>query len=672
MTNYRLKWLLSDPGRFGHRGGVRFADTHLRLGCCGKRNYKMTPSIGTGPASEESRNRRLLLPLTVMAVGAVGLLLFCLYTRKPGSSWTVRGWHRPRTHQAAGYVGDAVCSRCHTGIAASYSQHPMGQSLAPVERASAPPGGRSDGWVEFECGGLVYSVERTGSRVVHREMRRDRSGRVVAGIEADVRYAIGSGRQGVSYLFERDGFLFQSPITWYAKGERWGLSPGFENRTSRFDRPVLPDCLYCHANRATPVSSEINRYETPIFQGYAIGCERCHGPGARHVQEPSITSASDPTIVNPATLEPKLRDAVCEQCHLIVSRVAHLDARPDDFRPGMPFYRVWSAFIPAGGATENGFAGQPEQMQQSLCYRASQGRLGCISCHDPHVLPAAEQKAAYFRERCLRCHHNAGCRLPAQARLARKGGDDCIGCHMPRGETSENAHVAITNHRIPRTETKASKGPGASQGSEAAVVLVNFHRGLMSSTELASDERERAIALGQSGSKSAAVEALPLIEAVLAARPDDLPALEAKAGILGRLGRPADGLAACRLALAHDPARPTALEGAAYFARMVGRTRESIEYWKRAIEVNPWQFQSRGELAFAQTASRDWNGATLACREALRLNPFAVPVRRWLLQSYLHLGDRRAARAELEILLGFDPPDRDDLLRMFPSRGGER
>ncbi len=607
-----------------------------------------------------------------MALGAMGLLLFWLYPHSARSPRTGSGLPRPGTPEAAGYVGDAECWRCHTAIAASYSRHPMGQSLAPIERAVGGPSGRNDERVEFEFGGLVYSVERAGSRVVHREARRDRSGRVVAGIEADVRYAIGSGRQGVSYLFERDGFLFQSPITWYAKGERFGLSPGFESRTSRFDRPVLPDCLFCHANRATPVSSEINRYQTPLFQGYAIGCERCHGPGARHSQEPTLAGGGGPTIVNPAALEPGPRDAVCEQCHLIVSRVARLDARADDFRPGMPFDRVWSAFVPAGGGTENDFAGQPEQMHQSLCYRASQGRLGCISCHDPHVLPDPGEKAAYFRERCLRCHQNAGCRLPAQARLARKGGDDCIGCHMPRAQSSENAHVAITNHRIPRAETKASKGPGANPGSEAAAVLVNFHQSLMSAAELAGADRERAIAMGQSGSKSAAAQALPLIEAALAARPDDLAALEAKAGILGRLGRPADGLAACRLVLEHDPTRPTALEGAAYFARLAGRGQESIEYWKKAIAVNPWQFQYRGELALAQAASRDWKGAADACKEALRLNPFDLPVRRLLLRSYLHLGQRQAARAELEIILGFDPPDRDDLLRMFPSRGGER
>jgi hypothetical protein len=34
-------------------------------------------------------------------------------------------------------------------------------------------------------------------------------------------------------------------------------------------------------------------------------------------------------------------------------------------------------------------------------------------------------------------------------------------------------------------------------------------------------------------------------------------------------------------------------------------------------------------------------------------------------RSYLRLGDSQAARDELQTLLGFDPPDRDELIRWF-------
>ncbi len=309
----------------------------------------------------------------------------------------------------------------------------------------------------------------------------------------------------------------------------------------------------------------------------------------------------------------------------------------------------------------NKFAGQPEQMRESACYRASQGRMGCISCHDPHRQPAPQEKAAYFRQRCLVCHQDAGCRLPATTRLARPGGDDCVGCHMPRGESSNNPHVATTNHRIPKAGALTPAGQSALGTAAAAPFLVNFHRNLLTPEELAQAERERGIALCRLSTTAAAALALPLLEAALGAHPDDLAALEAKAEVLGQLGRPAEGLATCQRSLAIDPARQTALENAAHLAGLAHRNQESIDYWKRAIAVNPWRSDYRAELALRETATRDWKAAAEACREALRLNPFVTPVRRRLVQCYLHLGQREAARAELDVILGFDPPDRDDL-----------
>ena len=63
---------------------------------------------------------------------------------------------------------------------------------------------------------------------------------------------IGSGRQGAAYLVEHDGFLFESPLTWYSRKQRWDLSPGFEAFNYHFDRPIQPNCLFCHANRVEP------------------------------------------------------------------------------------------------------------------------------------------------------------------------------------------------------------------------------------------------------------------------------------------------------------------------------------------------------------------------------------------------------------------------------------
>ena len=210
-------------------------------------------------------------------------------------------------------------------IADTYRRHPMGQSLALITDTASPGADPGKGRSEFEVKGLQYSVEHQENRVIHKETRRDRSGaRSSPRPQAEVQYVIGSGRQGFSYLIERDGFLFQSPITWYSKDERWGLSPSYENKNYHFDRPVISECLFCHANAAERVSSAINRYKTPIFQGHAIGCERCHGPGELHVRRPAVADGRDTTIVNPANLEPSLRGRL---------RAMPLD-RPETYRPG--------------------------------------------------------------------------------------------------------------------------------------------------------------------------------------------------------------------------------------------------------------------------------------------------------------------------------------------------
>src|SRR5262249_29509133 len=146
------------------------------------------------------------------------------------------------------YVGDSSCIRCHAEISESYRRHPMGRSLTPIA-AAAPTGDNSkDGRPLFEAQGLGYWIEHRDGRVIHKETRSDAQGRIIAQSEAEVQFVLGSGRQGVAYIVERDGFLFESPITWYPQKRRWDLSPGYESNNSHFNRTIQPSCVFCHAN----------------------------------------------------------------------------------------------------------------------------------------------------------------------------------------------------------------------------------------------------------------------------------------------------------------------------------------------------------------------------------------------------------------------------------------
>ena len=137
-----------------------------------------------------------------------------------------------------GYVGDAAC-RGATPMWPSRTGRTRwaGRSRRlprpPAEPIAAPAG------AEFDAAGYHYTVERRGDRLVHREQRLD-GGEPVASVEAAVAYALGSGERGYSFLVERDGFVAQSPIAWYAQERRYDVAPGYHERNFHFERVILP------------------------------------------------------------------------------------------------------------------------------------------------------------------------------------------------------------------------------------------------------------------------------------------------------------------------------------------------------------------------------------------------------------------------------------------------
>jgi Flp pilus assembly protein TadD len=610
--------------------------------------------------------RKIPLVLIVLAVVAT-LTILTPWRRAPDVSLQQADTSSvyKNTRPGVKYVGDTACSRCHAEIAQTFRQHPMGRSLSPIEAAPIR-GDEAGSRVLFEAQGLQYAIENRDGHTIHKETRRDAAGNLVAQNEAEVKFAVGSGRLGVAYLIERDGFLFQSPITWYPRERRWDLPPGYHTSNSHFDHPITSSCLFCHANRVEPVPGTVNRYRPPIFQGHSIGCERCHGPGELHVTHPNLVDGRDVTIVNPAMLEPSLRDAVCEQCHLNGHwRELRAGRQDGDFRPGLPFFRFWTVLERAGASAKDRIVGQFEQMHESHCFLASAGRLGCISCHDPHRAPKPEEKVAYFRDRCLKCHANRSCSLPVSVRLGRSQNDDCTSCHMPRAKDVNTIHVAVTNHRIPRRADEADRSPTRTEGlRDSKQPMVNYHRDLMDDRERTEAEREIGVALCRAGREGAAV-ALPLLEEALASRPGDGIAWEAKGFALGMLGDGKEGLEAFRTALSVEPDRESALTGAAYLAARAGQPEVSVEYWRRAIAKSPWRSDYRAQLAPLYFQLRDWRSAADTCQAALRLNPTNVEVRKLLVRCYLRLENQQAARDEFETLMGFDLTNRDDLQRWF-------
>jgi hypothetical protein len=269
-------------------------------------------------------------------------------------------------------------------------------------------------------------------------------------------FLIGSGANGIGGIVKQGDYLFEAPLSFYSKTGEWALSPGYEFGDYGFNRPILAGCIVCHSGRPRISSSQSAKMMDPPFAELAIGCENCHGPGETHIVSFAMgsTSSMDSTsyIVNPAKLSPWLSSNICMSCHQAGdARVLKGGKSYRDFRPGQKLEDTLSIFIipfNRSSAPKDDHLEHYLSMRLSKCFLKGGGKLTCITCHDPHVQPSAQQAPAYFRQKCLTCHTEKSCALPPITRQRKTPPDDCVGCHMPKRDVTVISHSVLTNHRI--------------------------------------------------------------------------------------------------------------------------------------------------------------------------------------------------------------------------------
>jgi Tfp pilus assembly protein PilF len=567
--------------------------------------------------------------------------------------------HFRNVRPGAKFVGDAACAGCHRSIAESYAKHPMGRSAEWVGRAPSATDHAAGANSSFTSAGYALRVERRADGVWHCVGLLDGGAAVPEyAVRADL--AIGSGRRGRSYLSVDRGAVWQSPISWFGQAEKWDVSPGFD-LAKELRRPVVPRCLGCHTDQPRPVPDSLNRYAEPLLPTQAsIGCERCHGPGEVHVAEHSSGAGPrgpDDSIVNPARLPAELKADICRQCHLQGAvQVARRGRDAAEYRPGLPWELFVTTFLWHPGLTDlHKSVGQFEQMEASRCFAGSGGRLGCTTCHDPHAKPAAGETGAYFRAKCLSCHESRGCSLPPAQRRERK--DSCVACHMPAQDSSNVAHVAVTDHRIPRRP--APTGPRVKSLPPGEAPLVAYRPG-PHAPDPAERARDAAIALGDEfarvgGPPEAGRRAEAELERLLLRWPDDAPAWLTRSRVRAALGDGSAALDAARSAVALNPGSEVALTQLAGAAVAAQEFDAAVEATGKLIALNPSSADHRLTRATAYFSSSDWAKAEADCREALTIQPVRGNAR-FMLAVCLHKrGDAVGARREFDLALKLTP-----------------
>src|SRR5258708_6386260 len=227
------------------------------------------------------------------------------------------------SHASNTYVGNEACSRCHASIYESYQRTPMAHASGPALENLQP-------------GSFVHAKSGVHYRIFSEDGKAwlsfERPGDPAVKGKRQLLYFIGSGQRGRTYLFSVDGFVFESPINWYAGRKIWDMAPAYsEARQIPMNLPAYTSCLRCHTSgMQLPVKDTENEYPVPLFKQNAVGCERCHGPGSEHAEDPK----GNP-ILNPLKLTAERRDSVCMQCHLEANvAIERAGRHAYNFRPG--------------------------------------------------------------------------------------------------------------------------------------------------------------------------------------------------------------------------------------------------------------------------------------------------------------------------------------------------
>ncbi|WP_179039534.1 tetratricopeptide repeat protein [Rhizobium leguminosarum] len=397
------------------------------------------------------------------AVRGVALLLFLLLPLA-GNSFARDAFSTPaadpRISIHEGFVVERTCTSCHADQAAAFSKshHAKAMALADDETVR----GDFDN-SRFEHDGVVTTFTRRDGRFfVNTEGADGNKG------EFEVKYTF-AYEPLQQYLVDIGGGRLQAlDIAWDTARRQWFWlgdgAPAKPGSTYHWTGPFYRwnrTCIDCHStDPQAKFQPQTNEYKS-TYVATSIGCQSCHGPGAKHVASAQSGNAS--SSVKPGTALPKVDAGICFACHARRTRLL------DGYQPGKPFLDYFSPallrqdlYFPDGQILDEVF--EYGSFQQSKMARAG---VTCLDCHRPHDAGLKAEGNAL----CTQCHAETKPErfvnqdpsglfdTPAHTHhQAGSTGAQCANCHMP-----ERTYMTVDPRRdhsfvIPRPDLSASLG----------------------------------------------------------------------------------------------------------------------------------------------------------------------------------------------------------------------
>ncbi|MBY3318490.1 tetratricopeptide repeat protein [Rhizobium laguerreae] len=396
------------------------------------------------------------------AVRGVPLLLFLVLSfakHSLASDALSRPAADPRISIHEGFVDEKTCASCHADQAAAFSKshHAKAMALADDETVR----GDFDN-SRFEHDGVVTTFTRRDGRFfVNTEDADGGEG------EFEVKYTF-AYEPLQQYLVEIGGGRLQAlDIAWDTARRQWFWlgdgTPAKPGSTYHWTGPFYRwnrTCIDCHStDPQAKFQPQTNEYKS-TYVATSIGCQSCHGPGAKHVASARSGNASSSM---PNTSLPKVDAGICFACHARRTRLL------DGYQPGKPFLDYFSPallrpdlYFPDGQILDEVF--EYGSFQQSKMARAG---VTCLDCHRPHDAGLKAEGNAL----CTQCHAETRPErftdqdpsglfdTPAHTRhQAGSTGAQCVNCHMP-----ERTYMKVDPRRdhsfvIPRPDLSATLG----------------------------------------------------------------------------------------------------------------------------------------------------------------------------------------------------------------------
>ena len=294
----------------------------------------------------------------------------------------------PLSEQPAMMVGSAECLACHEQAHDDWTSSRHSKMVQP-----AVPGQVLGDFSQevLRLRGEEYRIRRVGSKYFITEP-------FFTGepVEHQVDYTLGNRRIQHYLTTLEDGRVIVLPPTWDVLRREWFHN--LEIAAPDQAEGIVPvqlwnkNCFGCH------VSDQIKgfrpgegRYDT-TWLDFGTTCERCHGPGSRHVDKYMNLDfyGDDPAsyIVQQTRLDHETNSMVCAQCHSFRDQMAFGFAAGDNyfdhFFPILEYTQEPSedpTWYPDGKTRR--FSTNTLGIWQSECF--VEGGATCTGCHiDPH------------------------------------------------------------------------------------------------------------------------------------------------------------------------------------------------------------------------------------------------------------------------------------------------